>query len=157
MNSSTITILSTDQTLCEALTNFVNSVVAIHGLGADPEYSWSVNSGNGKRISWLKERKLLPGKFPNAQMLAFNHTADWLYYHPTITASRSAEELLEELKERQLSGLVRARSSTDQCFLTDRTQHRPIILIGHSYGGNIVKDVSFFYDLYPKVTKTQRG
>ena len=37
--------------------------------------------------------------FPQAQIMTFNHNADWFFHAPTVTARETAQTLLQELKD----------------------------------------------------------
>jgi hypothetical protein len=76
-------------------------IVAIHGLGAHPEYTWtsaftrSTDPDHGKRVHLL--RHLLTNDFPDARILAFAHNSDWLIDAPVTSAQQIGDRLLEEL------------------------------------------------------------
>jgi hypothetical protein len=143
------------------------SIVAVHGLGADPTYSWStrvrkdwsspdgtsehgtpraerdVNTHRkGDRVFWLRDKSFLPAVFPDATVMTFKHSADWIYRAPSSTAESSGRSLLEHLKER----LKRNVSDVIMCnaqsvIILTSEQDAPIVLIGHSYGGLVIKAV----------------
>ncbi|KAM3558271.1 hypothetical protein MY1884_004075 [Beauveria asiatica] len=103
-------------------------IVAVHGLGAHPEKTWtsqapsrSTNSEERSRVHLLRD--LLKHDFPTARILAFAHNSDWLMNAPVTTAQLIGERLLD--------GLVK-----------QRRKHRcvPIVFIGHSFGGIIIKE-----------------
>ncbi|EJP61137.1 vegetative incompatibility protein HET-E-1 [Beauveria bassiana ARSEF 2860] len=103
-------------------------IVAVHGLGAHPEKTWtsqapsrSTNSEERSRVHLLRD--LLKHDFPKARILAFAHNSDWLMNAPVTTAQLIGERLLD--------GLVK-----------HRRKHRcvPIVFIGHSFGGIIIKE-----------------
>jgi hypothetical protein len=95
------------------------SIIAIHGLGAHGEYTWTVKqpatssssdqkdsprnhavavstSNSIRRINWLRE--YLCEDFPHAQVMTFNHNADWFVLAPTVTAFETAGALLRDVK-----------------------------------------------------------
>ncbi|KAM3549502.1 hypothetical protein ARSEF4850_008817 [Beauveria asiatica] len=103
-------------------------IVAVHGLGAHPEYTWtaqtpsrSSNSEERTRVHLLRD--FLKHDFPKARIIAFAHNSDWLIDAPVTTAQLIGERLLD--------GLV-----------NHRRKHRciPIVFIGHSFGGIIIKE-----------------
>ncbi|KAI0413187.1 hypothetical protein F5X98DRAFT_391141 [Xylaria grammica] len=97
-------------------------IVAVHGLGAHPEYTWIRNrrtheaqtdeAGTSQKVHLLEN--LLKTSFPKARILSFAHNSDWLIDAPVKTAQQIGERLLEQLR-------------------------LPIIFIGHSFGGIIIK------------------
>lgn len=60
------------------LWHFVNkafsSVIAIHGLGADPDWSWKDKASG---VSWIRDTHMLPSAIPNARILRFGYDAKW--------------------------------------------------------------------------------
>ncbi|KAJ5761778.1 vegetative incompatibility protein HET-E-1 [Penicillium nucicola] len=78
-------------------------IVAVHGLGAHPEYTWtgtpsaSAGMDHGKRIHLLKD--LLKDDFPTARILSFAHNSDWLIDAPITSAQQIGNRLLDDLVE----------------------------------------------------------
>ncbi|GAW23019.1 hypothetical protein ANO14919_125670 [Xylariales sp. No.14919] len=103
-------------------------IVAVHGLGAHPKYTWIRNrrthEAQTDKARTLQEvhllEDLLKNSFPKARILSFAHNSDWLIDAPVKTAQQIGERLLEQL-------------------VKNRTQRLPIIFIGHSFGGIIIK------------------
>ncbi|OTB02461.1 hypothetical protein M426DRAFT_195206 [Hypoxylon sp. CI-4A] len=108
-------------------------IVAVHGLGADPDFTWGDppkdeempkdekrHTHNAKTIHLL--RVLFKDDFKDARILSFAHNSDWLIDAPIKSAQQIGKTLLDQLIEK-------------------RQQPRlPIILIGHSFGGIIIKE-----------------
>ncbi|KAF6803004.1 hypothetical protein CMUS01_15208 [Colletotrichum musicola] len=99
-------------------------IVAVHGLGAHPEHTWE-----GKSIDKVKPkvhllRDLLPRAFPTARILSFSYNSDWLVDAPEKTAQQIGHRLAERLAEHRSEAL-----------------RLPIIFIGHSFGGIVIKQV----------------
>ncbi|KAF6822496.1 hypothetical protein CPLU01_11994 [Colletotrichum plurivorum] len=99
-------------------------IVAVHGLGAHPEHTWE-----GKSIDKVKPkvhllRDLLPRAFPTARILSFSYNSDWLVDAPEKTAQQIGHRLAERLAEHRGEAL-----------------RLPIIFIGHSFGGIVIKQV----------------
>ncbi|KAJ5005912.1 hypothetical protein K4K57_011473 [Colletotrichum sp. SAR 10_99] len=97
-------------------------IVAVHGLGAHPEHTWE-----GKSIDKVKPkvhllRDLLPRAFPTARILSFSYNSDWLVDAPEKTAQQIGHRLAERLAKRRGEAL-----------------RLPIIFIGHSFGGIVIK------------------
>ncbi|KAI0543783.1 hypothetical protein F4679DRAFT_567400 [Xylaria curta] len=118
-------------------------IVAVHGLGAHPEHTWTCDAleedpqtegihehteacdtpewSPRKKIHLL--RCLLKESFPEARILSFAYNSDWLIDAPIKTAQQIGERLHDQL--------VRARN--------ERKQRLPIIFVGHSFGGIVIK------------------
>lgn len=99
------------------------SIIAIHGLGAHSEYTWTAKDlAHDRRVNWLKE--FLCEDFRQARILNFSHNADWFLFAPTVTAYESARTLLQELKnkmQQQNAGHI------SNCFRTSLICQRGII------------------------------
>ncbi|GAP92935.2 putative peptidase C14 [Rosellinia necatrix] len=99
-------------------------IVTVHGLGAHPDYTWTCKAtckpptaGNDR----IDLRELLRKNFDKARVLSFAHNSDWLVNAPTKTAQEIGARLLYKLRD-------------------NRKQRLPIIFIGHSFGGIIIKE-----------------
>jgi hypothetical protein len=51
----------------------VFSVVAVHGIGAHPERTWTSNG-----VNWLSEPHMLPAALPSSRILTFGYASEWL-------------------------------------------------------------------------------
>ncbi|OTB16252.1 hypothetical protein K445DRAFT_98102 [Daldinia sp. EC12] len=116
-------------------------IVAVHGLGAHPYYSWKANGpvpdsateqskDHDVEINWLKHEGFLKEDFKNARILSYGYNADWFMDASLSTASQKAMTFLKALAE----------------FRQKTKKTPPILFIGHSFGGIIVKHaISFAY------------
>ncbi|XHF98814.1 hypothetical protein AWENTII_002351 [Aspergillus wentii] len=104
-----------DQT--ETQGEILADIVAVHGLGSDPNNAW--RQGN---CDWL--RNLLPQERIPARIMAFNHNTSWESEALSKSIDDHANDLLRVL------GMHRH---------TPKQKERPIIFIGHSFGGLIIK------------------
>jgi hypothetical protein len=95
-------------------------IIAVHGLGSTFPSSWTEKESG---VNFLKE--FLPEDFPKARILAFAY--------PSEPFSDPVHVDLKELGVRLLRALVDDR---DQSSVKKR---RPIIFIGHSFGGLVIK------------------
>ncbi|KAI0545318.1 hypothetical protein F4679DRAFT_561655 [Xylaria curta] len=96
-------------------------IVAVHGLGANPKFTWG-NDPEGKRNTVDLLEVLLRNDFKTARILSFTHNSDWMIDAPIQSAPVIGQTLLNQLiKERQ------------------ERPKLPIIFIGHSFGGIIIK------------------
>ena len=89
------------------LTRSFPSIVAVHGLGAHPTYTWTARVKAAStaspdkpqhRPNWLKDEGFLKSDFPKARIMTFCYNADWLLQAPAATAEQRARTLLRELK-----------------------------------------------------------
>lgn len=58
------------------------SIVAVHGLGAHPDDTWTKKrSGKEGRdvrwVNWLEEEDMLPAVVPNARIMRYGYKSDW--------------------------------------------------------------------------------
>lgn len=85
-------------------------IVAVHGLGAHPEYTWTTTDSEGSnRVHLLKD--LLKVDFPNARILAFAHNSDWFIDAPVKSAQQIGHELLDQLVKHRSKHQVRTTKS----------------------------------------------
>ena len=56
------------------------SIVAIHGLGAHPDFSWCKNIGTEEKpiwFNWLIEDGMLPAVAPHARIIRYGYHSEW--------------------------------------------------------------------------------
>ncbi|OCL09943.1 hypothetical protein AOQ84DRAFT_290259 [Glonium stellatum] len=103
-------------------------IIAIHGLASNPETTWESRekpqNTDSKPPLWLCD--FLPHENLNARVIAFNHNTAW----EANALSKSLHEYGDDL----LRALRRIRQTTEE-------MSRPIIFIGHGFGGLITKQV----------------
>jgi hypothetical protein len=77
------------------------SIVAIHGLGADPDHTWRGRDENKKHVNWLTQPDMLPKAVPDARIMRFGYKSDWFgKFEAKMTfVDNVAQRLLEDLKE----------------------------------------------------------
>ncbi|SPO05328.1 uncharacterized protein DNG_08015 [Cephalotrichum gorgonifer] len=95
-------------------------IIAVPGLGSHPLDSWKSPYGNKV---WLRD--FLPADLPNIRVL--------LYGYDTTLRGSLSKQSIADLGSAFLEQIVAYRSR-------DGTPHRPIILIGHSLGGLVIKE-----------------
>ena len=49
-----------------------HSIVAVHGIGANPDYTWTTSG-----VNWLEDRRMLPQELPSARILRFGYDSQW--------------------------------------------------------------------------------
>ncbi|KAH0829766.1 ribonuclease p/mrp subunit [Fonsecaea pedrosoi] len=104
----------------------VADVVAVHGLGSNPTTTWQPrpSSPAGPTVSW--PRDLLPKENLNIRVLVCNHNTRW----DTGAINKSLQHYGDDL----LRGLRRVRQRKEDW-------DRPLVFIGHSFGGLIIKQM----------------
>ncbi|KAK3335250.1 hypothetical protein B0T19DRAFT_452139 [Cercophora scortea] len=105
---------------------FVADIVAVHGLGGDSFSTWTDNK-SGKM--WLKDFLPESQYFHNSRIMTFGYDARaWL-----LPASKNNSPGRSFTFSESFLGALRS-----QRILTN-TQGRPIVFIGHSLGGIVIK------------------
>ncbi|PTB53172.1 hypothetical protein M431DRAFT_509509 [Trichoderma harzianum CBS 226.95] len=104
--------------LADPLQNTFVDIIAVTGLSGHAFGSWQPKS---KPDMWLRD--FLPGSIPNARVLTYG-------YDTKLPGSRSKSSILQ-LSRKLLESIKTTRDES--------TKHRPLILIGHSLGGLVVK------------------
>ncbi|KFY23005.1 hypothetical protein V491_02668 [Pseudogymnoascus sp. VKM F-3775] len=97
-------------------------IVAVHGFGANLNYAWTADVGNKIRFRWLE--RLLPEEVPNSRIMTFSFQSNWLLDAPKTQTTLCATALLNALHNKRQE--------------TNSTE-RPIIFMGHSFGGNLIQ------------------
>ncbi|MCJ1240279.1 hypothetical protein MMC14_008279, partial [Varicellaria rhodocarpa] len=59
-------------------------VVAVHGIGANPDYTWTTSS-----VNWLQHCSMLPQALPKARIMRFGYASQW-FGEETIRQSLSS-------------------------------------------------------------------
>ncbi|EXM20360.1 hypothetical protein FOTG_11726 [Fusarium oxysporum f. sp. vasinfectum 25433] len=108
-------------------------IVAVHGLAANPDYAWVWQPKNNppgcpgyptKHFNWLGE--LLPlelsSKQVSCRVMTFNYDSKWFMNAPQQRLSNISDKLLASLRN-----------------MRDKVTGRPLIFIGHSFGGNVIE------------------
>jgi hypothetical protein len=100
----------------------IGSIVAVHGLGADPKHTWEClpksHSDRSAKSTALRDvdrgricvhwlRDFLAEDFPNARVMTFGYNADWFVRSPTATVYERAGTLLKHLRDARVQQPVR--------------------------------------------------
>ncbi|KAL6695606.1 hypothetical protein J3F84DRAFT_408618 [Trichoderma pleuroticola] len=104
--------------LADPLQDTLVDIIAVTGLAGHAFGSWKSKS---KPDMWLRD--FLPISIPNARVLTYG-------YDTKLPGSRSKSSILQ-LSRKLLESIKTTRDES--------TKHRPLILIGHSLGGLVVK------------------
>ncbi|RVD84505.1 uncharacterized protein DFL_006254 [Arthrobotrys flagrans] len=94
-------------------------LIAVNCLASDGSSAWKCKKTSHE---WLRES--LPCDFPNSRVLSFHYSSQWKANSPVQTFQSYGLQLLQSLQK------YRAK---------DDTTDRPIIFIGHSFGGLVIK------------------
>lgn len=105
--------------------------MAVHGIGVNPENTW-VFRGKGaeaKNVNWLSDMEMLPKALPNARIMAFGYASYWFGQNAVRQSLDGAgTSLLKELEDKR-----------------ETCPHRPIIFVGHCFGGLVIQSVSIMH------------
>jgi hypothetical protein len=122
--------------------------VAVHGLASKYPRCWSYERKDGSRFHWLRDK--LPKDIPDARVLVFKYDSEW-YGDPThISLRECGAQLLRSLiRDRCHPGMptmcpTRVSDRFRRLVLhyaNGPKRKRPIVFIGHSFGGLVIKQV----------------
>ena len=109
---------------------FFLSIVAVHGLGATPDWAWIRKVRDGDKevhVNWLADETLLPAKLPNSRIMTFNYESKWLSGDLKQRRSLCAIQLLTALenKRKGVTTLLNQKS-TLLCLSIGRRRIRSI-------------------------------
>ncbi|KAF6802152.1 ankyrin domain protein, partial [Colletotrichum musicola] len=101
------------------------SIVAVHGLGANVDWSWTWKDPKtpGRHVNWLQHPDMLPTVVPRSRILLYNYDSRWHADAPKIRLSLCGEALIRSIRD----------------FREGTTASRPIVFVGHSLGGNLIQ------------------
>ncbi|KAI4191398.1 MAG: hypothetical protein LQ348_003532 [Seirophora lacunosa] len=74
-------------------------VLAVHGIGADPDRTWTTGG-----VNWLKDEYMLPAALPNSRILRFGYESQWL-------GKDAIQQRLSSVAEQLLRGLMETRKA----------------------------------------------
>jgi hypothetical protein len=90
-----------------------HSIVAVHGIGAHPDDTWTKFHGTHEKgdptadriptssnsVRWLLDEKMLPATLPNCRIMRYGYKSDWFGKESIATRlSVLADRFLESLK-----------------------------------------------------------
>ncbi|KAI1358634.1 hypothetical protein F5Y08DRAFT_332959 [Xylaria arbuscula] len=107
-------------------------ILAIHGIGANPDHTWVDRK---TKINWLNHQTMLPDALPNARIMAYNYESFWF-------GDNAVKQSLRSVAEKLLRAITEARI---ECL------DRPIILIGHCFGGLVALEVIDLVVMYDHI------
>ncbi|KAK3393261.1 hypothetical protein B0H63DRAFT_14817 [Podospora didyma] len=104
-------------------------IIAVQGLGSTYEWTWNKELSDGSSVMWLRE--LLPKDLPDARIMTFEYDSRWLRDSALVT--------LEDCGNRLLESVIWDRTHRDSELMCPIMARRPVILLGHSFGGLVIK------------------
>ena len=133
------------------------SIVAVHGLGANPNYAWAWLPKNNppdnrnypkKPLNWLKD--LLPSNLLSSKLrcrvMAFNYESKWFLNAPQLRLSNISDNLLDSLRNNRTKVSLQLFDYQGQVTNNlPKATNRPLIFIGQSFGGNLIEQVCVAY------------
>ncbi|KAI9149090.1 Protein SERAC1 [Paramyrothecium foliicola] len=105
-------------------------IVFVHGLGSKFKTTWAYKRKDGENYHWLQ--KQFPKDMPDARVLVYEYASSW-YGDPVHTN-------LRECARQFLQTLIRDRRHAQSNKLCPTRRTRPMILVGHSFGGLVIKE-----------------
>ena len=105
----------------------------------NPQYAWRYQVENdgkptGEVINWLKDARMLPNDIKNARILAFNYESQWLRSNNQVRPLSVGLSLMNAIHHERRDGAT-AKGN-------DEPKKRPIVFVGHSFGGIVIEHVS---------------
>lgn len=93
-------------------------IVAVPGLGANPEFTWTRN-----KVDWLRDSNMLPRSVTNARIMVFEYESQWF-------GRGSINQTLSSVADQLVLALFHRRP---------RGSKRPIVFVCHCLGGIVVE------------------
>ncbi|KAG8165995.1 hypothetical protein KVR01_004547 [Diaporthe batatas] len=109
-------------------------ILAVPGIGTNPESTWTYyepdpqdpqDKSKVSRVKWLSDDTMLPSLFPNARIMTFGYDSFWFGDAPP----------------KQRLGGIATEVLMDLCEQRKDCDRRPILLIGHCYGGLVMQQM----------------
>ncbi|RDW58337.1 hypothetical protein BP5796_12267 [Coleophoma crateriformis] len=139
-------------TLSIIFATLVVCIIAVHGLGAHPEFTWTAKRGENQppvvsgdttqpaggedRVNWLKDEGFLKQDFKTARVMTFGYNADWFLAAPMATAEQRAVTLLRELKRKREGLEAISEAKDDRGFEDIYDATCGIIFLGTPHQGS---------------------
>lgn len=85
------------------------SIVAVHGIGADPADTWvhknfktdaHGNKVEVNRVDWLQDQSMLPSIVPNARIMRFGYPSSWFGSRDEQHTETFVSDVSEQLSRR---------------------------------------------------------
>ncbi|KAI9786679.1 MAG: hypothetical protein M1839_006230 [Geoglossum umbratile] len=104
-------------------------IIAVQGLASAYERTWTKKAEDGTKVMWLKD--LLPEDLPCARILTFEYNSNWIENPANVDLEQCAHDLLQ--------AIIWDRSHRGEKRMCKTMSRRPLIFVGHSYGGLVIK------------------
>ncbi|KAK7935970.1 hypothetical protein PG985_001465 [Apiospora marii] len=98
-------------------------IVAVHGIGAYPRTAWEHRE---TKANWLRDSNMLPSELPTARIMTYNYESYWFGDDAVRTS---------------ICG-VATSFLQDHNYERSHCQERPLLLVGHCFGGLVMQKVS---------------
>ncbi|KAI9768347.1 MAG: hypothetical protein M1840_004955 [Geoglossum simile] len=104
-------------------------IIVVQRLASTYERTWSKKLDDGSSFMWLRD--LLPVDLPQARTMTFKYDSKWLK-DPSFVS-------LRDCGDRLLKSILQDRTHRGKDKMCPIMARRPLILIGHSCGGLVIK------------------
>ena len=115
----------------QLLNHALFSVVAVHGLGAHPDYTWTAGD-----VNWLRNEHMLPRAIPNSRILRFGYESQWV-------GKEAIQQRLPLVADQLLRNMMALRKVWCNALLPEIVRLR--ILIGLSVATNRIYWALFWW------------
>lgn len=130
-------------------------IIAVQGLGSHPWHTWvwkpkenvgaksqpcpEGEAGGSQPVMWLRD--LLPQAFKHARIASFSYKSGWISQSHKTDLYASANQLLMELRHHR----------------GPDARYRPLVLIGHSFGGLVIQQALIIARLRDEFSDLQKA
>ena len=52
-------------------------IIAVHGIGAHPDRTWTMQKSDGEWVNWLANAEMVPRYVPNARIMRSGYRSEW--------------------------------------------------------------------------------